>query len=200
MIGVVDYGAGNLASVGYALDHLGLEWAPVRRPSELASADAAIFPGVGAAGAAMSRLKSSGLERALVAFLKSGRPYLGICLGLQLLFRESAEDGSPCLDVLEGMVVRLPTSEKLPHVGWNTIELLRPCALLDGLDGAAFYFTHSYVVTPATPALACARTSHGSLFVSAVESGQIFGVQFHPERSGDAGLQLLSSFAHQAAA
>ncbi|EQD52410.1 imidazole glycerol phosphate synthase subunit HisH, partial [mine drainage metagenome] len=104
----------------------------VRRPGELDRSDAAIFPGVGAAGAAMSRLRRSGLERALVAFLKSGRPYLGICLGLQLLFQASAEDGSPCLDVLAGQVVKLPTTEKLPHVGWNTIELLRPCSLLDG--------------------------------------------------------------------
>ena len=199
MIGIVDYGAGNLASVGYALDHLGLAWTTVRRPGELAGSDAAIFPGVGAAGAAMSRLRQSGLERALVAFIESGRPYLGICLGLQLLFQESAEDGSPCLDVLGGRVVRLPTTEKLPHVGWNTIELLRPCSLLDGMDKAAFYFTHSYVVDPATPELACARTSHGSPFVSALERGQIFGVQFHPERSGDAGLQILSNFAQQAA-
>ncbi len=200
MIGVIDHGAGNLASVGYALDHLGLEWRAVRHPRQLATVDAIIFPGVGAAGAAMSRLRQTGLERAVLAFLKSGRPYLGICLGLQLLFQASAEDDSPCLSVLEGRVVRLPTAAKLPHVGWNTVELLRPCSLLDGFDGAAFYFTHSYVVDPASPELACARTSHGAPFVSAIEQGPLFGVQFHPERSGEAGLQVLARFARQMAA
>lgn len=195
MIGVIDYGGGNLASVGYALDRLEVEWALVHRARDLDRVHSVVFPGVGAAGAAMARLGAAGLDVALANYLQSGRPFLGICLGLQLLFEESAEDGRSCLGALPGRVVRLATQEKLPHVGWNTIELNGPGAALEGFGGKAFYFTHSYVVQPVSPTAVAARTTHGIPFVSAIEVGPVLGVQFHPERSGSAGLRLLANFA-----
>jgi glutamine amidotransferase len=195
VIGLVDYGGGNLASVANALDFLGAPWRPVKSAPDLNAVAALVVPGVGAAGPAMTRLRDSGLDVGLLDFLGSGRPYLGICLGLQLLFQNSAEDGSPCLGFLEGEVVRLPTSEKLPHVGWNTVTVARPTPLLSELDGAYFYFTHSYVVQPANAAAVVgARTDYGGVFVSAIARADVFGVQFHPERSGSNGLRLLDQF------
>ncbi len=194
MIGVVDYGGSNLASVTNALDFLSKPWRYARSPNDLLAADAVVFPGVGAAGPAMIRLKATGLDQGLLEFLRSGRPYLGICLGLQLLFQRSAEDESPCLGFLAGEVVRLATAEKLPHVGWNTVALAKPIPLLDGLDGAYFYFTHSYVIQPADQDAVGAYTDHGGAFVSAIACEQVFGVQFHPERSGPDGLHLLNQF------
>ena len=194
MIGVLDFGGGNLASVGYALDRLEAGWTLVRTPSELDAVEALIFPGVGAAGAAMAGLRAAHLVPALQTFLRSGRPYLGICLGLQILFDQSAEDGLSCLGLLPGRVVRLATFEKLPHVGWNTIEVTRRSALLEGVEGESFYFTHSYVAEPVSLEAACARTTHGVPFVSALSAGPVTGVQFHPERSGAAGLRLLRNF------
>jgi glutamine amidotransferase len=194
VIGLVDYGGGNLASVSNALDFVGAPWRQVRSASALLSVDAVVFPGVGAAGPAMSRLRTSGLDQGLLEFLNSGRPYLGICLGLQLLFQHSAEDHSPCLGFLEGEVVRMATAEKLPHVGWNTLTVPRPSPLLDGLQGAHFYFTHSYVVRPTSPDLVGAVTDYGGSFVSAIVRNRVFGVQFHPERSGRDGLRLLAQF------
>ena len=194
MIGLIDYGGGNLASVGNALDLLGAHWRHVRSSPDLAGLGAVIFPGVGAAGPAMRQLQASGLDRGLLEFLKSGRAYLGICLGMQLLFEASAEDGSRCLGYLAGQVVRMPTSEKLPHVGWNTVELARPTALFTGLQSSYFYFSHSYVVEPGTKELVSARTQHGGGFVSAIAQESVTGVQFHPERSGGNGIRLLRQF------
>lgn len=194
MIGVVDYGAGNLASVTNALDFLAVPWQHASSTSEVLAADAVVFPGVGASRPAMDRLRASGLDQGLLEFLHSGRPYLGICLGLQLLFQRSAEDDSPGLGFLDGEVLRLATSEKVPHVGWNTVAVVRPSPLLTGLDGAYFYFSHSYVVQPTSRSVVGAETDHGSTFVSAIGCERVFGVQFHPERSGRAGLRLLHQF------
>ncbi|MGB9483920.1 MAG: imidazole glycerol phosphate synthase subunit HisH [Candidatus Dormiibacterota bacterium] len=194
MIGVVDYGAGNLASVTNALDFLGAPWRIVSTSADLEFLDSLVFPGVGAARPAMDRLRSSGLDQGLLEYLQSGRPYLGICLGMQLLFQHSAEDDSRCLGFLAGKVVRLTTYQKLPHVGWNTVDVTRPTPGLEGVDGAYFYFSHSYVVQPGNHGLISAVTDHGPAFVSAVTKGRILGVQFHPERSGRDGLRLLHQF------
>ena len=196
MIGLVDYGGGNLASVANALDFLGAPWRPVKSAPDLNAVAALVFPGVGAAGPAMTRLRDSGLDVGLLDFLGSGRPYLGICLGLQLLFQNSAEDGSPCLGFLEGEVVRLPTSEKLPHVGWNTANAVGPQrGLLPEGDPEYFYFVHGFVVVPAEPGVVAATTEYGAPFVSAVAIDNVFACQFHPEKSGRAGLRLLERFA-----
>lgn len=193
MIGVVDYGGGNLASVGHALDRIQTGWQLVCNRPEVEAVDSLIFPGVGAAGPAMQGLRVRGLETAIQQFVSSGRPYLGICLGHQLLFQRSAEDASACLGILTGEVVRLKTAEKVPHVGWNTVELHHPNRLFEGVEDEAFYFTHSFVAD-AGDEVVTARTTHGVPFVSAVSAAGVFGVQFHPERSGDAGLRLLANF------
>ena len=194
MIALVDYGAGNLRSVENALDALEAESAHAATPEDLMRADAVIFPGVGAADPSMTALRERGLDEAIIGTIRRGTPFLGICLGLQLLFERSAEDGAICLGVLSGTVDRLATSEKLPHVGWNTLEEVRSHPVLEGLDGEAMYFVHSYVVVPQDRSVIAAKTIHGVPFVSAVATGRVIGVQFHPERSGPAGLQLLQNF------
>ena len=194
MIALVDYGAGNLRSVQNALDALGVESAIASTPDELTRAEAIIFPGVGAAAPAMAALRARGLGRALRDAIRRGRPFLGICLGLQLLFDSSAEDGATCLGIFRGTVERLPTREKLPHIGWNTLERVANHPVLAGLEGEAMYFVHSYVGVPQDRQLVAAETTHGVPFVSAVAADHVIAVQFHPERSGSAGLRLLGNF------
>jgi glutamine amidotransferase len=194
MIALIDYGAGNLRSVENALTRLDASCTIASSPEDVARAHAIIFPGVGAAAPAMARLRDRGLDQAVSAAIGRGVPFLGICLGMQLLFEQSAEDGATCLGVLPGTVERLDTREKLPHVGWNTLERVRPHRVLEGMDGEAVYFVHSYIVVPRFPAVAAAQTTHGVPFVSAVAQEQLVGVQFHPERSGTAGLRLLENF------
>jgi glutamine amidotransferase len=194
MIALVDYGAGNLRSVQNALDALEADSAIVSTPEDLTRADAIIFPGVGAAAPAMAALRARGLDGPLIEAIRQGTPVLGICLGLQLLFDSSAEDGATCLGVLRGTVERLRTREKLPHIGWNTLDGVATHPVLAGLEGEAMYFVHSYVGVPQDRQLIAAETTHGVPFVSAVATGRLVGVQFHPERSGRAGLKLLESF------
>jgi len=194
MIALIDYGAGNLRSVQNALIRLGTAGVIATGPDDLAQAKAVIFPGVGAAGPAMAALREQRLERAILDAIDRGIPMLGICLGLQLLFERSAEDGAICLGAFPGTVERLETTEKLPHVGWNTLELVRPHPVLQGMDGEAVYFVHSYVAVPRDPAVGVAETTHGVRFTSAIGVGSLVGVQFHPERSGAAGLRLLENF------
>ena len=194
MIALIDYGAGNLRSVQNALARLNATCTIASTPEDLADARAIIFPGVGAAAPAMAGLRERALDQAVVAAISNGLPFLGICLGMQLLFEWSAEDGAACLGVLPGTVERLKTQEKLPHVGWNTLERVRPHLVLEGMEGEAFYFVHSYVAVPRHPAVAAGETTYGVPFVSAIARQGLVGVQFHPERSGSAGLRLLSNF------
>jgi imidazole glycerol-phosphate synthase subunit HisH len=194
MIALVDYGAGNLRSVQNALEALEVESAIASTPKDLSRADAIIFPGVGAAAPAMAALRTRGLDRALLDAIDRGTPFLGICLGLQLLFDSSAEDRASCLGVFRGTVERLPSREKLPHIGWNTLEHVGNHPVLDGMQGEAMYFVHSYVGLPQDRLLVAAETTHGVAFVSAIAAGSTVAVQFHPERSGQAGLRLLANF------
>jgi imidazole glycerol-phosphate synthase subunit HisH len=194
VIALIDYGAGNLRSVQNALARLDAACTIASTPEDVPQARAIIFPGVGAAGPAMAGLRERGLDQAVIAAIRNGIPFLGICLGMQLLFDWSAEDGAACLGVFPGTVERLKTKEKLPHVGWNTLERVRPHRVLDGMEGEAFYFVHSYVVVPRYPAVAAGETTYGVPFVSAIASQGLVGVQFHPERSGSAGLRLLENF------
>jgi imidazole glycerol phosphate synthase glutamine amidotransferase subunit len=196
-IAVVDYGAGNLVSIDQALTTVGAEVALVRDAEAMRGADALIVPGVGAAQPAMATLESHGLVEPIRAWLAADRPFLGICLGLQLLFDGSDEDDAVTLGVVAGRTVRIQDAPTLPHIGWNQVERTRPHPLFDGIgDGADFYFVHSYAGAPepAGDDLVLATTEHGGRFTSAVARGSMLGVQFHPERSGRDGLRLLANF------
>ena len=197
-IGVVDYGAGNLVSIEQALRQVGATVAIVREPATLDDLDGLVVPGVGAAGPAMERLERRGLIDPIRDWIAADRPYLGICLGLQLLFEGSDEDGSTTLGVLPGRTVRLADAPTLPHIGWNQVERRSAHSLFAGIDdGADFYFVHSYAGLPAgglDDAVVVATTEHGRPFVSAVARGSLLGVQFHPERSAHDGLRLLANY------
>lgn len=194
MIALVDYGTGNLSSVANALDRLAAPFAIVGTAEALAEARSMILPGVGAAAPAMAALRERGLDVPIRQAIARGVPFLGICLGLQLLFESSAEDGATCLGVLGGTVDRLATPGKLPHVGWNAVHRLRPHPLVDGLEDEPMYFVHSYAVAPSDATMVVAETVYGVPFPSMVARDRLVGVQFHPERSGVAGLQLLANF------
>lgn len=196
-VALIDAGGANLGSVRYALARLGVEPRIVRDADALGMPERIILPGVGAAAPAMTLLRERGLDRALVA---SAAPLLGICLGMQLLFASSAEGDVECLGLLPGRVEKLTASEgvRIPHMGWNRLEArLRtdaaPWRLLDGVEtGAYVYFVHSYAV----PVVDCtaASSTHGATFSAAVESGRLYGMQFHPERSSGIGLRMLANF------
>src|SRR3989304_3230234 len=167
-------------------------------PDALEGADALIVPGVGAAAPAMDRLARAGLVDPIRRWIATGRPYLGICLGLQLLFEGSDEDGAETLGVLPGRTVLLANAPTLPHIGWNQVNRRREHTLFAGIDdGADLYFVHSYAGVPtglAGEAAIIAETDHGERFVSAIDRGNVLGVQFHPERSGGTGMRLLGDF------
>jgi glutamine amidotransferase len=196
-IAVVDYGAGNLVSIEQALTAVGATVIVTRDAEGLWDADAVVVPGVGAAAPAMARLARRGLVGPIRDWVERDRPFLGICLGLQLLFEASDEDGATTLGVLRGRTSRLLDAPTLPHIGWNQVERTREHPLFEGIaDGADLYFVHSFAGVPADGVedVVLARTEHGRPFVSAVARGRLVGVQFHPERSGDDGLRLLANF------
>ena len=203
-VAVVDHGAGNLVSIEQGLEQVGARVSVARDADGLRGADLVVVPGVGAASAAMSRLGRRRLVEPLRAWIAAGRPYLGICLGLQLLFEASDEDGSETLGVLAGRTVRLEGAPTLPHIGWNQVRLRRPHPLFRGIaSGTDLYFVHSYAGSPtgeAGDAAILAETDHGRMFVSAIAAGACLGVQFHPERSGDDGLRILRNAVDWAAA
>lgn len=197
-LGLVDYGMGNLASVAKALEHVaGPESVRmVRSPDEAAACDGLVLPGVGAFGQAVRNLRRAGLFRFLQDWVSADKPFLGICLGYQLLFGSSEESpGVRGLAVFPGRVVRFRTAGlKVPHIGWNTVE--GSLALLQGIRRPAwFYFVHSFYPVPGTDAVGTLRTEYGGEeFVSAVGRGAVFGVQFHPEKSQNNGLKVLRNF------
>ncbi len=191
-VAVVDYGAGNLRSVGGALERLGAPWRLARDPRELEVAGAVLLPGVGSAGSAMRVLEQRGFPAAL---RRLDRPLLGICLGFQLLFERSEEEGGVrCLGILPGRVGRLAAG-RLPHMGWNRVRTTRSHVLFAGApaEGEWFYFAHSYGCECASE-VAIAEAVHGVPFVAAAGAGSVCGVQFHPEKSDAAGLRLLAAF------
>jgi imidazole glycerol phosphate synthase glutamine amidotransferase subunit len=193
---VVDYGAGNIVSIGQGLTAAGAEVRLAREPAALAGADLLVVPGVGASAPAMERLARRGLVEPIREWIAADRPYLGICLGLQLLYETSDEDGAEMLAVLRGRVRRLENAPTLPHIGWNQVERGTSHPAFEGIeDGADFYFVHSYVGFPEGPdaGAVLAETTHGAPFPAAVARGRLLGVQFHPERSGTDGLRLLDN-------
>ncbi len=195
MIGIIDYGAGNLRSIANGFRKIGVEASVVDEPSMLEAADAIVLPGVGAFGDAMARLEA--YRGALAEAVESGKPFLGLCLGEQVVFDASQESpGVSGLGLFRGECRRFAGSLKVPHMGWNTIRRVRDTPLLEGIgDGEHFYFVHSYYVVPKDDGLAAAVTEYGVAFPSVISSGNVHATQFHPEKSGDAGLKLLSNFA-----
>jgi len=193
-LAVVDYGAGNLVSIRNALTLIGAETVVARGAAGLVGADAIVVPGVGASAPAMNRLRRQGLVEPIWAAVAAGTWYVGICLGLQLLFERSDEDGARMLGLLRGSVSRIPDAPRLPHIGWNQLELVKPRhPVVAGIaDGSPAYFVHSYVPVPEDPDVVVARTEHGGTFASLVAHDRLIGFQFHPERSGRDGLRLLS--------
>jgi glutamine amidotransferase len=194
-IAVLDYGAANMVSITKALAAVGAEVSVAAEPTALAGVDAIVIPGVGAAAPAMVHLRERGLAEPLIDWVKAGRPCLGICLGFQLFFEASDEADAQALGLLAGRTVGLADAPTLPHIGWNTVDAVRPHPLFDGVpDGSHFYFVHSFAPAPSDESIVVARTTHGRPFVSAVAKGSLYGLQFHPEKSSEAGLQVLANF------
>ena len=197
MIAVIDYDAGNIRSVEKALLYLGQEVCITGEAEKILSADKVILPGVGAFGDAMDNLRKSGLDRVIRRVADAGKPFLGICLGMQMLF-ERSEEVRPCqgLSLLPGCIRRIETPYKLPQIGWNSLHIVHPNALTQGLnEGDAVYFVHSFAACPADLAdLACV-TDYGVEVPAMVARGNVFGCQFHPEKSGEVGLKILKNFA-----
>jgi glutamine amidotransferase len=194
-VAVLDYGVGNLHSAAKALDRAGADVRVVATVEEAGGAAGLVVPGVGAYGACLSGLASAGGAGAVAGWLEGGRPLLGICVGMQLLF-EASEEGpvSDGVGVLPGKIRRLTGKVKIPHIGWDEVAVRSGSRLLAGLgDGTRFYFVHSYAPEPDGDAVA-AVCDYGGPFAAAVEHGNLFGTQFHPEKSGAAGLALLANF------
>ncbi len=196
MLLLVDYGMGNLRSVSKALEKVGFSVKVSSDPEEVKKAEVLVLPGVGAFRDAMENLKKLGLLKEIIRHIEKGKPYMGICLGLQLLFERSYEFGeTEGFGVLEGEVVLLPPKVKVPHIGWNQLWKQKPSDLLNGIkEGEYFYFVHSYHVVPKRQDIVLTTTDYGIDFVSSIEYENIFAVQFHPEKSQKAGLRLLENF------
>ena len=199
MLAVIDYGAGNLRSVLHALKHLhATDMRLVQQPDQLAGAEKIILPGVGAFGACMDQMHRQDLVEPLKDALAAGIPYLGICVGMQMLFEVGEEMGEHAgLGILEGRVVRFPkfADRKVPHMGWNHLNIRRESDLLDGLGEENYvYFVHSYYCAPQNQDAVVASVDYGVEFAAFVQRGNIYGVQFHPEKSQKTGLQILANF------
>jgi glutamine amidotransferase len=193
-IAVIDYGAGNLRSIRRALEAAGAEVTVSSGSSDVRQADAVVFPGVGAAGAAMDRLHQLGLVDVISDVVAEGRPFLGICLGMQLLFEHQEEGDTHGLGLLRGRVHGLSPRVKVPQIGWNRVRWLQEATGYRPAEEDDFYFVHSYVIEPDDPADVVAITRYGELFPSIVRHGQVWGTQFHPEKSGPAGLKLIAGW------
>ena len=195
-IAIVDYGAGNLMSVHNTLDYLGYENKIAASADVIENAAGVILPGVGAFPDAMAALRHSGLTDAVLAAAKE-KPFLGICLGMQMLFEES-DEVRPCkgLGLLPGCIRRIETDLKLPQIGWNALDILRPNAMTEELEnGSCVYFVHSFMAQPADENDLAAVTDYGTRVPAMVARGNLFGCQFHPEKSGEVGLRMLQNFA-----
>jgi glutamine amidotransferase len=189
-VAVLDYGMGNLRSVARAVERVGGEPQVTADPQAALAAEAMVVPGVGAFGACMRSLRETGLDAAIREFAESERPLLGVCLGMQVLFQESEEGDEIGLGFLQGQVRRLPANVKVPHIGWNEVAWTADHPMIHGLEsGERFYFVHSYACAP-TDAVTVGVTEHGARFAAAVAVENMFATQFHPEKSGDAGLEI----------
>ena len=200
-LAVIDYGMGNLRSVVHAWEHIGADVFLVTDPSQIANADALIFPGQGAIFDTMRLLQSTGFDNMIRDWIAADKPFFGICLGLQALFEYSEEGDIDTLDIFKGSVKRFrfdfsDPSLKIPHIGWNTVTFDSGAPMTDGLTSGQdqFYFVHSYHIVPQDPSLALFHTEYGGQFVSGIRSGNCYATQFHPEKSQAKGLHLYRNF------
>ena len=203
MIAIIDYDAGNLTSVQRAVSHLGIECMITKEQHEIEAAQRIIFPGVGAAGAAMESLRRYGLDRILKEALAAGKPILGICIGSQIILTHSEENDTPCLGIIEGTVRSFSPENrseggqrlKIPHMGWNGLDIKQSHPLLSGVSTSdEFYFVHSYYPEPKNPDSVIAVTHYGIKFASIIGFNNLFATQFHLEKSGPPGLKILDNF------
>ena len=198
MIAIIDYGMGNLRSVKKGFEKVRVKAKVVSTPHAILDADAIVLPGVGAFRDCMRNLEKLSLIDPILTSIQNGKPYLGICLGLQVLFAESEEFGSSSgLNIFRGKVVRFRVDLKVPHMGWNTVKLQQNTPLFQGIqDESFFYFVHSYYVVPEDSSLVAGTTDYGVTFTSMIWKDNIFATQFHPEKSQLSGLNILKNFGH----
>ncbi len=196
MIAIIDYGAGNLRSVAKAVSRLGFPAKVTSEPVDVMNADIVILPGVGAAGDTMESLLKLGLVEPVKQVIRQNRPFLGICLGLQVLLTNTQESGGyDCLDIIAGKVRLLPSELKVPHMGWNQVKQRTTHPIFEGIaDESYFYFVHSYYTDPQDQSIVAGVTDYGLKFCSLITTGNLVATQFHPEKSGEVGLRLLANF------
>ncbi len=199
MIAIVDYGAGNIRSVYKALKYIGCDAVITRETETILKADGAVLPGVGSFGDTMDTMTSYGIKDTVIKYTESGKPFLGICLGLQLLFPKSEESPNVRgLGIFDGVISKIPSGEglKIPHIGWNSLKIKENSRLFKGISENPYvYFVHSYFLNAADKSIVSAQTEYGVTIDAAVEKENIFATQFHPEKSGETGLKILKNFA-----
>lgn len=199
MIAIIDYGAGNIQSVNKALIHLDCDTLVTRDKDIIMKADGAVLPGVGSFGDTMNTMTQYGIKDTVLDYTKSGKPFLGICLGLQLLFPASEESPeAKGLGIFDGTITKIPNGEglKIPHIGWNSLDIKKKDGIFKGIDNNSYvYFVHSYYLSANDKNIVSAQTNYGVTIDAAVEKGNIFATQFHPEKSGETGLKILKNFA-----
>ncbi len=199
MIAIIDYGAGNIQSVNKALIHIGCDTLVTRDKDIIMKADGAVLPGVGSFGDTMNTMTQYGIKDTVLDYTKSGKPFLGICLGLQLLFPASEESPEANgLGIFDGTITKIPSGEglKIPHIGWNSLDIKKKDGIFKGIDNNSYvYFVHSYYLNAKDKNIVSAQTNYGVTIDAAVEKGNVFATQFHPEKSGETGLKILKNFA-----
>lgn len=199
MIAIIDYGAGNIQSVSKALAHIGCEAFITRDKDKILKADGAVLPGVGSFGDTMDTMTEYGIKDTVIEYTKSGKPFLGICLGLQLLFPKSEESpDAEGLGIFDGSITKIPSGEglKIPHIGWNSLDIKKSDGLFKGIGKNPYvYFVHSYFLNASDKSIVSAQTEYGVTIDAAVEKGNVYATQFHPEKSGETGLKILRNFA-----
>lgn len=199
MIAIIDYGAGNIQSVSKALAHIGCEAFITRDKDKILKADGAVLPGVGSFGDTMDTMTEYGIKDTVIEYAKSGKPFLGICLGLQLLFPKSEESPeAEGLGIFDGSITKIPSGEglKIPHIGWNSLDIKKSDGLFKGIGKNPYvYFVHSYFLNASDKSIVSAQTEYGVTIDAAVEKENVYATQFHPEKSGETGLKILRNFA-----
>lgn len=199
MIAIIDYGAGNIQSVSKALAHIGCEAFITKDKDKILKADGAVLPGVGSFGDTMDTMTEYGIKDTVIEYAKSGKPFLGICLGLQLLFPKSEESpDAEGLGIFDGSITKIPSGEglKIPHIGWNSLDIKKSDGLFKGIGKNPYvYFVHSYFLNASDKSIVSAQTEYGVTIDAAVEKGNVYATQFHPEKSGETGLKILRNFA-----